>query len=158
MSSHMSHFSNYNRIVLGVNEFYLTVTQKKKATADVLMKPDWFVELCVIKLSCLGWLQLVSISPQILADQEKGRNGKPTAGSWKEPELMEERRDWERESIRRKSLGWEMLYRRGLSGSQRGIDIEGTGESGGFTFHLNGMMSSRETGRRRSQGPAVELR
>lgn len=43
----------------------------------------------------LPWLAAACFhQPSDSGRPEKGRNGKPTAGSWKEPELMEERREW----------------------------------------------------------------
>lgn len=58
---------------------------KKIVTADVFVKPDW-----LSAAACIHQLHF-------LANQKREEMGKTAAGSWKEPELMEERGDWERD-------------------------------------------------------------
>ena len=128
------------------------------------MKPDWFVELCVIKLSCLSWLQPASISRAFLANQKKRKKmgeqrqvaGK-SPGWWKKGDIERER-ETERQSIRRKrkSLGGRRercWIDGGWAGSQRGIDMVGTGESGDLHFIWMGWWAARRQG----AGPRAEL-
>lgn len=71
--------------------------KKRKSVTNVFMKPGWFVELGRIMLSCLvGCSQYPSAAlagkPEIM-----GEMGETAAGSWKEPEPVEEDRAAERQ-------------------------------------------------------------